>query len=50
MNKRAYGLGVLHGYNGVPYGNPYVTNEDSDDYDEGYDFGAEMREEEEDEV
>ena len=50
MNKCAYGLGVLHGYNGVPYGNPYVTNEDSDDYDEGYDFGAEMREEEEDEI
>ena len=50
MNKRAYGLGVLHGYNGVLDGNPYVTNEDSDDYEEGYEFGEEMREEEEDEI
>ena len=34
MDKRSFALGVVHGYNGVIGGNPYVTEEDSNAYDE----------------
>ena len=50
MNKVAYGLGVIHGYSGVTYDNPYVTEYDADSYDDGYAYGEGMREEEEEEI
>ena len=46
MNKIAYGLGVIHGYSGVIYDNPYITDYDADAYDEGYEYGEGMLEEE----
>lgn len=46
MNN-AYGLGVIHGYTGVPYENPFYAEAESNAYDEGYAYGEEMFEEEE---
>ena len=39
MNKQSFALGVVHGYNGVIGGNPYVTEYDCTDYEEGYIIG-----------
>ena len=50
MNKVAYGLGVIHGYSGVTYDNPFFTKDDADSYDEGYAYGEDMLEEELDNV
>ena len=46
MDKRSFALGVVHGYNGVIGGNPYVTEEDSTAYEEGYVIGYGYLEEE----
>jgi len=46
MDKRSFALGVVHGYNGVIGGNPYVTEEDSNAYEEGYVIGYGYLEEE----
>ena len=46
MNKQSFALGVLHGYNGVINGNPYVTEYDRIDYEEGYIIGYGYLEEE----
>ena len=46
MDKRSFALGVVHGYNGVINGNPYVTEYDRIDYEEGYIIGYGYLEEE----
>ena len=46
MDKRSFALGVVHGYNGVIGGNPYVTEDDCTAYEEGYVIGYGYLEEE----
>jgi len=43
INIQCFGIGVIDGYNGYPYENPYNDEEDYDAYEDGWEFGNERR-------
>tara|TARA_R110000772_G_scaffold68989_1_gene152666 strand:- start:50 stop:229 length:180 start_codon:yes stop_codon:yes gene_type:complete len=45
INIHYFSIGVIDGYNGMPYENPYNDEEDYDAYEDGWEFGAERAKE-----
>jgi hypothetical protein len=41
ISIHCFGIGVIDGYNGMPYENPYDDEEDYDAYEDGWEFGVE---------
>ena len=41
INIQCFGIGVIDGYNGMPYANPYNDEECYNAYEDGWEFGVE---------